>query len=93
VQVCELSWSVTGWWANVGHVGVQSVRKQCFTGLAKLKAVLPPDTKKVYNATVLPHLDYCSVVWQVHKRPEEATGEGTELWYVHHTHTATQNTK
>ena len=26
--------------------------------------MLPPETKKVYNALVLPHLDYCSVVWQ-----------------------------
>ena len=47
---------------------VQRVRKRCFAGLAKLrrlKDVLPPDIKKkVYNALVLPHLDYCSVVWQ-----------------------------
>jgi len=47
---------------------VQSVRKQSFAGLAKLrklKDVLPPDTKEnIYNAMVLPHLDYCSVVWQ-----------------------------
>ena len=47
---------------------VQSVRKRCFAGLAKLrrlKDVLPSDIKKkVYNALVLPHLDYCSVVWQ-----------------------------
>jgi len=27
--------------------------------------VLPPDIKKkIYNAMILPHLDYCSVVWQ-----------------------------
>ena len=33
--------------------------------LRRLKDVLPPDIKKkVYNALVLPHLDYCSVVWQ-----------------------------
>ena len=47
---------------------VQSVRKWCFAGLAKLRSlkdVLPPDIKKkVYNALVLPHSDYCSVVWQ-----------------------------
>jgi len=47
---------------------VQSVRKRIFAGLARLrrqKDVLPPNTKKkIYNAMVLPHLDYCSVVWQ-----------------------------
>lgn len=26
---------------------------------------MPPDIKKkIYNAMILPHLDYCSVVWQ-----------------------------
>ena len=44
---------------------VQLVRKRCFIGLAKLrrlKNVLPSRTKKqLYNALVLPHLDYCSV--------------------------------
>ena len=46
---------------------VDSLRKKCYCGLAKLrrlKEVLPPETKKVYNPLVLPHLDYCSVVWQ-----------------------------
>ena len=47
---------------------VQQVRKKCFIGLAKLRRlrnVLPSRTKKqLYNALVLPHLDYCSVVWQ-----------------------------
>ena len=46
---------------------VESVRRKCFTALAKLrrlKMVLPSQTKQVYNALVLPHLDYCSVVWQ-----------------------------
>ena len=41
---------------------VQSVRKHCFAGLAKLRRlrnVLPPDIKKkIYNAMVLLHLDY-----------------------------------
>ena len=47
---------------------LQTVRKRCFAGLANLrtlKDVLPPDIKKkvwIYNALVLPHLDYCSVV-------------------------------
>ena len=47
---------------------VQQVRKKCFIGLAKrrrLRNVLPSRTKKqLCNALVLPHLDYCSVVWQ-----------------------------
>ena len=47
---------------------VQNVRRKCFTGLAKirrLKNVLPSTTKKqLYNTLVLPHIDYCSVVWQ-----------------------------
>jgi len=45
---------------------VQSVWKRSFAGLARLrrlKDVLPPNTK-IYNAMVLPHLDYCSVLWQ-----------------------------
>ena len=47
---------------------IANVRRKCFAGLAKLrrvKDVLPADTKKkIYNAIVLPHLDYCCVVWQ-----------------------------
>ena len=47
---------------------VESVRKKCFVGLAKLrrlKMLLSSRTKKqIYNALVLPHFDYCSVVWQ-----------------------------
>ena len=67
---------------------VQSVRKRCFVGLAelrRLKDVLPPDTKKkIYNATVLPHLDYCSVVWQectqdMRKRLERVQNYGMRI--------------
>ena len=47
---------------------IEYVRKKCFARLGKLKrwsGVLPSRTKKqVYNALVLPYLDYCSVVWQ-----------------------------
>ena len=47
---------------------IQALRRKCFCGLAKLRRlrdVLPMTTKKkIYNALVLPHLDYCSVVWQ-----------------------------
>ena len=32
--------------------------------LQRLRSVLPAELKKtIYNALVLPHLDYCSVVW------------------------------
>ena len=47
---------------------VLRVRKKGFAGLSRLRRLrdmLPPSTKKkLYNALVLPHLDYCSVVWQ-----------------------------
>ena len=47
---------------------VVNVRRKCFAGLAKLRGVkdiLPSDTnRKIYNAIILPHLDYCCVVWQ-----------------------------
>ena len=47
---------------------IEMVRKKCFSGLSNLRrfsGVLPfALMKKVYNALVLPHLYYCSVVWQ-----------------------------
>ena len=47
---------------------ITAVRRKCFCGLSKLQKlrdVLPVSTKKkLYNALVLPHVDYCSVVWQ-----------------------------
>ena len=46
---------------------IDFVRTKCFHGLARirrLESVLPTSIKtKLYNALVLPHLDYCSVVW------------------------------
>ena len=46
---------------------IEAVRLKCFSGLAKLRRlgdVLPISTKKkIYQALVLPHLDYCSVIW------------------------------
>jgi len=58
--------------------------------------VLPPNTKKkIYNAIVLPHLDYYSLVWQecakdLRKQLERVRNYGM---YGHHTVTATQNAK
>ena len=47
---------------------IEVVRKKCFGGLAKLRRLrdsLPEVTKKnIYNALILPYLDYCCVVWQ-----------------------------
>ena len=54
----ELKWSE--------HIAV--VRRRCLLGLSKLRRlrdVLPVNIKKsVYNALIMPHLDYCSVLWQ-----------------------------
>ena len=46
---------------------IQHVRQKCFISLYKLRRVsyfLPtPTWVKIYNALVLPHLDYCCVLW------------------------------
>ena len=46
---------------------VCKVRRSCLSSLAKLSRVssfLPFETKKrLYDALVLPHMDYCCVVW------------------------------
>ena len=59
-----------GVWIDEGltwRVHVEAVRRKCFGGLAQLKRnrdILPEITKKnIYNALVLPSLDYCCVVW------------------------------
>ena len=56
------------WASSASQTLHHRVREKCFIGLAKLRRlrnVLPSRTKKqLYNALVLPHLDYCSVVWQ-----------------------------
>ena len=48
-------------------VHIQHVRQKCFMSLSKLWRVshfLPTPTRvKIYNALVLPHLDYCCVLW------------------------------
>ena len=46
---------------------VSKVRQKCFRGLAQIRRVghsLPVKLKlQLYNALVLPHTDYCSVIW------------------------------
>lgn len=79
-------------------VHVHGVRKQCFAGLAKLrrlKDVLPPDTKKIYNAIVLPHLKYCSVVWQNCTKDLRMKLERVQIYGMRiiPSQPATQNTK
>ena len=47
---------------------VAAIRRRCLLGLStlrRLREVLPVNIKKaVYSALILPHLDYCSVLWQ-----------------------------
>ena len=46
---------------------VKRVRQKCFVGLTKLRRIgrnVPMTTRKMlYSALILPHVDYCSVVW------------------------------
>ena len=46
---------------------MKTVRQKCLAGLATIRrasAYLPSSTQRLlYNALVLPYLDYCSVVW------------------------------
>ena len=46
---------------------MHKIRQSCLGSLAKLNRVrsfLPLETKKkLYNALILPHIDYCCVVW------------------------------
>ena len=60
-----------GVWVDEGLTWVdhvEAVRRKCLGGLAKLRRLrdtLPAALKKnIYNALVLPHLDYCCVLWQ-----------------------------
>ena len=50
---------------------VCKVRRSCLSSLAKLSRVssfLPFETKKrLYDALVLPHMDYCCVVWMEYR--------------------------
>ena len=46
---------------------ISRTRKKCYSGLSQQRRLgsIPPNLKKqLYNSLVLPHLDYCSVVWQ-----------------------------
>ena len=46
---------------------VKRVRQKCFVGLTKLRRIgrnVPMTTRKMlYSALILPHVDYCSIVW------------------------------
>ena len=46
---------------------IQEVRKKCFIGLSQMRRIsqfLPLHSRKsLYNALVLPHIDYCCVIW------------------------------
>ena len=59
-----------GGWIDEGltwRAHVEAIQRKCFGGLAQLRRhrdTLPEITKKsIYNALVLPSLDYCCVVW------------------------------
>ena len=45
---------------------IQEVRKKCFIGLSQMRRIsqfLPLHRKSLYMALVLPHIDYCCVIW------------------------------
>ena len=43
---------------------VCKVRQSCLSSLSRVSSFLPFETKKrLYNTLVLPHMDYCCVVW------------------------------
>ena len=46
---------------------IKEVWKKCFIGLSQMRRIsqfLPLQTRKsLYNALVLPHIDYCCVIW------------------------------
>ncbi len=58
----SLAYAELKWKDQVSHM-----RKKCLASLSKLRRVfpaLPVTTRKMlYNALVLPHLDFCSSVW------------------------------
>ena len=77
---------------------VLRVRKKGFAELSRLRRLrdmLPPSTKKkLYNALVLPHLDYCSVVWQeCTKELRQKKKEGPKLWHAPYLIEATQDSE
>ena len=68
---------------------MKAVKRKVCAGLASLRQlqhVLPTNIKKnIYNATVLPHLDYFSVVWLARVLTEAVpeVRENSELWYAY----------
>ena len=73
---------------------IDSVSKKVSRSLAVLRRISKHLTLKtimvLYNAVVLPHLDYCLVAWQTVLRSFKQT---PKLWYASHTTGACQNTK
>ena len=63
---------------------IRSVKRKFFRQLAgfrKLTDVLPAVLKKkFYNALVLPHLDYCSVLWQGYAKSLQLTVEQIQIY-------------
>ena len=61
---------------------IEKVRKKCLSALAvlhKIKGSLPPKLRSVlYQSMVLPHLDYCAVVWA-----ECCKDDATKLERIH----------
>ena len=58
---------------------IESVRRKCLSALAvlyRVKRALPPRLRKLlYQSIVLPHLDYCAVVWTECSREDATTLE------------------
>ena len=57
---------------------ISRTRKKCYSGLSQLRRLgsIPPNLKKqLYNSLVLPHLDYCSVVWHCFSHTIDHVGD------------------
>ena len=61
---------------------IEGVRRKCLCGLAQLhrvKEALPNQLRKLlYQTLILPHLNYCAVVWAECSKTDEDKGEAAE---------------